>query len=85
MYLLYLKRVQGQKIEKEIKIETHSGEVVGTAWFPSKLAGKQHVIQLVPETVEKLEAGSGEAAWWEKEPKVRQLAKPSETLITEQL
>lgn len=58
---------------------------MSTAWFASILAGEQHVVQLVPEAVEELEAGPWKAAGREKEPKVRELAEPSEVLAMQQL
>lgn len=58
---------------------------MSTAWFSSILAGEQHVVQLVPEAVEELEARPWEAARREKESKVRELAKPSKTLTKQQL
>lgn len=67
------------------KRQTHSGEVVGTAWFSTILAGEQHVVQLVPEAVEELKAGPRESARREEETKVRELAKPRKRLTAQQL
>lgn len=51
---------KGRKERKKDR-HTHSGEVVSSARFPSVLAAKQHVLQLVSQPVHELQAGSFKA------------------------
>lgn len=64
---------------------TYRGEVVSAAWLSFVLAREEHVIQLVAQSVHKLQVGSLKVSGWQKEPEVRQLPEPGPTVLLKQV
>lgn len=52
------------------KKPTYRREVMSATWLSSIFAGQEHVIQLVAQSVHKLQVGPFKVSGWEKEPEV---------------
>ena len=64
---------------------TYRREVVSSAGLSSVFAREKHVIQLVAQSVHKLQVGSLKVSGWQKEPEVRQLPEPGPTVLLKQV
>lgn len=58
---------------------------MSAAGLSSVFAREEHVIQLVAQSVHKLQVGSLKVSGWQKEPEVRQLLEPGPTVLLEQV
>lgn len=64
---------------------TYRGKVVGSAGFPSVLAGQQHVVQLVAQSVHELQVGALKVPGGQKEPEIGELPEPGLSVLLEQV
>lgn len=67
------------------KKPTYRREVMSSTWLSSIFAGQKHVIELVAQSVHKLQVGPFKVSGWEKEPEVWQFLEPGATVLLKQV